>query len=84
MKKAFTSRVQRKGHGTKQQLTGSFERGSPWYFPDDPQKSGVPDRDIHLVTAILLVCWEAFDDDIKAPPCPFCGSSEDVSREDLT
>lgn len=82
VKKAVMARVQRKGHGAKQELTGSLMRGSPWFFPDDVQKSEVPDRDVHLMTPIYLVCWEFYDADIKAPPCPFCQSSEHVSRED--
>ena len=71
VKKDVMARVRRKGHGAKQEVTGSLVRGSPWFFPDDVQKSEVPDRDIHLMTSIYLVCWGFYDADIKAPPCPF-------------
>ena len=71
-------RIVRRGHGKKHGVTGSLHRGSPWFFPEDMQKAAVPDRDVHLRTAIYLVCWEFFDRDIAAPPCPYCGSPDEV------
>ena len=59
-------------------MTGSLHRGSPWLFSEDMQKAAAPDRDVHLRTAIYLVCWEFFDRDIAAPPCPYCGSPDQV------
>ncbi|CAM9783090.1 unnamed protein product, partial [Laminaria digitata] len=78
VKAEVNRRVHRTGHGTKGGLTGSLRHGSCWFFPDDMQRSPVPDRDTHLTTACYLVCHEMLDGDITAPPCPFCGRFEDV------
>ena len=68
----------RKGHGKKHGVTGSLPRGSPWFFPNDLQQGTVPDRNVHLMNPIYLVCWEFYDSDILAPPCAYCGSSKNV------
>ena len=71
-------RVNRQGHGIKHGVEGALERGSPWFYPDDPLASEIPDRDVHQMTPIFLCAWEFLDRDIKAPPCPFCCSSDHV------
>ena len=68
----------RSGHGKKHGVTGALPRGSPWFFPEDMQKAAIPNRDVHLRTAVYLVCREFYDSDIVAPPCPYCGKSDDV------
>lgn len=71
-------RMKRKGHGVKHGVSGSLERGSPWFYPDDPLASEIPDRDVHLMRPIFLCVWEFLDPDIKAPSCPKCKNSDHV------
>lgn len=79
VKRTVDSRTTRKGHGVKHGVEGFLEGGSPWFNPDDPIHSRIPDRRIHWMTPVYVCVWEYLDKDIKAPPCPFCESSEHVS-----
>ena len=80
VKSKVDSICRRVGHGSKKQgVEGTLDRGSPWFFPDDPLLSPVPDLETHYLTPVFVCIWELLDKSIKAPPCPRCGSSKDVS-----
>ena len=79
IKKEVDSVVHRKGHGKKHVVTGSLPRGSPWFYPDDPLLSDIPDIEVHYLTPVFVCIWEFLDKFLTAPPCPFCNSAEHVS-----
>ena len=71
--------MKRKGHGSKHGVSGKLDGGSPWFYPDDPLVSAIPDRDEHMMRPIFVCVWEFLDSDIKAPSCPNCCSPNHVS-----
>ena len=53
VKRRVDSISKRVGHGSqKQGVTGTLDRGSPWFYPDDPLLSAVPDLETHYLTPV--------------------------------
>ena len=77
VRQQVNARITRKGHGIRQELSGKLDRGSPWFHPDDPCFSRVPDRDTHLMTPVFLVAWEIIGG--VWPTCPYCNSDKQVN-----
>lgn len=76
--------VTRVGHGTKKKgVQGTLEGGSPWFHPPDILLAAVPDVETHWLTPVFVCMWEALCKYIKAPPCPRCERSDEVSSAAL-
>ena len=77
VRQQVNARITRKGHGIRQELSGKLDQVSPWFYPDEPCFSRVPDRDTHPMTPVFLVAWEIIGG--IWPTCPNCNSDKQVN-----